>query len=142
MSLMSEPRELTEPKELTRHKLFVARLDSLLKLYKVHPELLAPYLSQLYAFPETKEELFAIAKAVGRKVRLGAYAQVRIDIDDGLVLLFSVARDKVCERVQVGTRQVTRDVTVKTGTEVVDEPVYKWVCPPELGAEESTEDQS
>jgi len=133
---------MSEPKELTRHEMFIARLDSLLELYKAHPELPAPYLSQLHAFLETKEELFAIAKAVGRKVHLGGYAQVRIDIDYGLVLLFSVDRDKVCERVQVGTRKVTRDVTVKTGTEVVDEPVYKWVCPPELGAEESTEDQS
>jgi hypothetical protein len=126
-----------EIKKPTETEVFIWRLKALLDLYKAHPELTPPCLYQFDAFPEDKDKLFAIGRALSKKVHLGdSYAQVRLDIDDGLKLIFSVNRSAVCERVQVGTRVVEKDVVITTGTETVVEPIYKWVCPPDLGVSE------
>lgn len=37
-------------------------------------------------------------------------------------------REQVCERVQVGTETVKRELTEVVGTETVTQPVYEWRC--------------
>lgn len=50
-------------------------------------------------------------------------------------------REKVCRRVQVGTRTVAQEVPVEdveTKTVEVEEPVYEWDCSPFLADREAT----
>lgn len=61
---------------------------------------------------------------------------------EGVTYTIRAMRDAVCNRRQVGTKTVQREVPVETRTEVTQEPVYEWDCQPVLrGTFAGTEDE-
>lgn len=67
-----------------------------------------------------------------------AYYQISRPFIDGLSLRITAYREQVCERVQVGEREVTREVPTATTTVTETEPVYEWRCVPLLAKAEAT----
>lgn len=52
------------------------------------------------------------------------FGRIRLDIN--------VSKEETCQRIEVGTRTVTREVYpegVTSTIETVEEPIYEWVCP-------------
>jgi hypothetical protein len=115
---------------------FVKGLRKLAALYEKNPDFPIPYLNyQLDVFVDTKEEMAAAAKALApykaKKDADSTFFNVSVELD-GITLKVNAYRNQVCERKQVGTREVRRQVPVTTREEVVVEPVYEWSCPDSL----------
>jgi hypothetical protein len=114
---------------------FVRGLRKIAALYEKHPTLPLPCIGQLDAFVETKEELADAAKVLAslkvKKVLSDTFFSVESEIEN-FTLKISVYRNQVCEKRQVGTREVRRQVPVTTREEIVQEPVYEWTCPDSL----------
>jgi len=60
-----------------------------------------------------------------------AYLEARVELPDGTMFIANQAKTNTCERVQVGTKTVTKTVPVtdEVKTIEVEEPQYEWVCP-------------
>lgn len=59
------------------------------------------------------------------------YLEARVELPDGTMFVANQAKTNTCERVQVGTKTVTKTVPVsdEVKTIEVEEPQYEWVCP-------------
>lgn len=131
---------VTEPTEDERRAAFVAGLRAAADFFERTPDAPLPtaaYLHRTFYSDDAKAQLADGARNLGN---------VEKDVDDwdfkvtrdfggGVRYTLRARRDLVCERVEVGTRQVERqvpvgDVTYATVTE--DEMVYEYICPPSL----------
>src|SRR6266498_647782 len=125
---------------------FLASLRLLIDWLQAHPDVPQPYhllgdKLYIYVYGEDPRAVLArIARATGNAHK---------DVDDArfeprrpsgaITLVASARRDEVCERVVVGTREVTRRapdphalaaLPMVTVTEIVED--VQWVCPPSL----------
>lgn len=115
---------------------FVKGLRKLAALYEKHPDFPLPYLTyQVDVFVDTKEQMAAAAKVLAqfkaKKDANSTFFNVSAELD-GILLKVNAYRNQVCERKQVGTREVRRQVPVTTREEIVLEPVYEYACPDSL----------
>jgi hypothetical protein len=130
---------------------YVKGLRALADLLEQHDELPLPYQGGKHSpmsltflsDDDPKGRLAAAARAmpgrldkqVRESAEYGNYFDLRCRLD-GLHIKLTAYRDAVCERVVVGTREVTREVVVpvKTVTETVTETVedIRWECRPLL----------
>jgi len=128
---------------------FLASLRLLIDWLQAHPDVPQPYHllgDKLYIYVHGEDPRAAMA-AMAAIARAMGNADKSIDGDHfelrrrfGVItLVASARRDEVCERVVVGTREVTRRapdphalaaLPVVTVTEIVED--VQWVCPPSL----------
>lgn len=159
-------QELTAKERLARQRQEIAEdmvvgLDRLKEFVRDNPEyarMLSSELSEILVFPHhytaDDEETVAVARAMWRAARRASgMATVKSYSDSHLrgIGRFSqnvglrvlVGRELVCEKVQVGTEQVKKEIPNPAAaeilaergiepmvTETVDEPVYEWKCGP------------
>ncbi len=125
---------------------FLASLRLLIDWLQAHPDVPQPYhllgdKLYIYVYGEDPRAVLArIARAMGNADKDVDEARFELRRRFGAItLVASARRDEVCERVVVGTREVTRRapdphalaaLPVVTVTEIVED--VQWVCPPSL----------
>lgn len=113
-------------------KQFVKDLRKLADLYEKHPEMEAPYLGTQYAFVRDRAALIATAKELAylkpKKSYGGDYFMLEIPIGPNVTLAYAIDRQKICERIQVGTKivEVAAQPAIEAHTKEV--PQYEWKC--------------
>ncbi len=122
-------KEQTEDAE--RRSRILAGLREFIAFMESHPGAPLPCLSPLNAFVDTKEELAAAARAIGGHIQKQPYdGWYTLRKDFGAIRYdVNIEREKVCERVEVGTRTIAaQPERVLPATEETIEPVYDWKC--------------
>src|SRR6266498_3169456 len=125
---------------------FLASLRQIIDWLQAHPDVPQPYhllgdKLYIYVYGEDPRAVLArIARAMGNADKDVDEARFELRRRFGAItLVASARRDEVCERVVVGTREVTRQapdphalaaLNVVTVTEIVED--VQWVCPPSL----------
>ncbi len=125
---------------------FLTSLRLLIDWLQAHPDVPQPYHlmgDELYIYlhgEDPRAAMAAIARAMGNADKSIAGDRFELRRRFGAItLVASARRDEVCERVVVGTREVTRQapdrqalaaLPVVTVTEIVED--VQWVCPPLL----------
>jgi hypothetical protein len=120
--------------DLTEHQ--QQYLDGLIELHKFlseRPALIpeAPIIVDNFVWDE--DQFAPKVKALGsaEKKNTSDYYYLRRNIGIHKVEV-TIRREKVCERVQVGTKEVTHTIypeNVQTTTITEEVPVYEWKCP-------------
>lgn len=114
----------------------VAGLRGLADFYEQNPELDLPNgFDRLDVWLDKKNAASAILRlvhAAGKveKVEYGEQLAFRTNVA-GFNLDFNIAREVVCERVQVGTKVIPERIIPAQAEEIVpehEEPVYAWEC--------------
>lgn len=116
----------------------VTGLRELADLLEEHDGLPIPHRISVDCFVEAIELKEAARAMPGRaeKNAEGSFFELRKELGAGTVhYMVNVPREEVCERKQVGMKQVVETKVVETG-EMVEEPVYEWTCPDSLLAGE------
>ncbi len=125
---------------------FLASLRQIIDWLQAHRDVPAPFHllgDKLYIYlhgEDPRAAMAAIARAMGNADKSidGDHFELRRRFGV-ITLVASARRDEVCERVVVGTREVTRRapdphalaaLPVVTVTEIVED--VEWVCPPSL----------
>jgi hypothetical protein len=115
-------------------KAFLKALSKLSALYENHPELPVPALGDIYAFPETREELAAATRKIAHlkpkkeATEYDSFFRVVVELSPLTKLHFCVERAKVCERVLVGTELVEVPAQPAVEAHVEERPKYEWKC--------------
>jgi predicted RNase H-like nuclease len=124
--------------EQARRAAFVKGLRKLAELYAGNNDLPLPTTPfEIAIYPhDSKEAIGQIAKILApfkaTKEASEVFFTVKADLNEVVRVAAYVYRNAVCERRQVGTKEVRRQVAVTTREEVVQEPVYEWTCPDSL----------
>lgn len=131
--------DLTET-EADSRAAFVAALRAAADFFEATPELDVPYGAYLglsFYGSDAKSRLAHAARNMGnvtKDVDTWDFIVTR-DFGAGVKLHARASRELVCEKVEIGTQPVERQVPkgeVEYETVVVDEPVYEYVCPESL----------
>lgn len=119
-------------------KEFTQGLRDLADWYDAHPEVPLPEnRMRIMSYCDTKEELATIVRAMGHCTKSVYEDILNVERNFGPVILRTVSlRDKVCEKVLVGQREIERTIVLESKKETVLEDVYEWKCPPLLKGEE------
>lgn len=114
-------------------KQFVKALNRLVAIYTANPDLPVPYLSDMYAFVDTREEMSKTARQLARwrpnKRVADHWYMLEMELSAKHKLSFNINREKVCERVQVGTKLVEVAAQPAVEAHVEEQPQYEWKCP-------------
>jgi hypothetical protein len=128
--------------QLTNAEL-AAQLRALADIYEAHPEIAQLYeftQSNSFVFCHDKETFAATVKAFGAGKKKNGVAQAVNFVPDAFPkLLITSWKDKVCERVVVGTREIPERVVPATEGYVVPartEEIVEYRCTPFLKTEE------
>lgn len=107
---------------MTAREELIHGLRELAMFLEANPEVPEPVGTQLNAFLHDAAALAQLArKGAWEKVYAGDYFCLRRTFAGGIQLDINCSRDRVCERVLVGTREVAAQPAHL-------EPVYEWRC--------------
>lgn len=112
-----------------RHRqLVIEGLRAVADYLEARPDLPAPYIGQLHAFPDPKT-LSVVARAMGgfQKDHDGKYLTLVKEINSAVSFAVVFASEEVCERVVVGTKEVPEKVIPAHVEEIIE-----WKCPESL----------
>jgi hypothetical protein len=117
-------------------KQFIRALNRLVAIYETHPELPVPNISALYVFLKTREQVSSVARSLAKwklsKSVSREYFDLSLELSAKHKLTYTVPRDKVCERVQVGVKTVEVPAQPAVEAHVEEIPQYEWKCPDAL----------
>ena len=116
----------------------VKGLRALADFLEANPEIEAPYAELRFKlFCANKNQIAEAARRYAplTKTNYGSWYLLVRDFGGGVVLDWTIEREKVCRRVQTGTQIVSKPKVpdgVEMEYEQVEEPVYEWECEPLL----------
>lgn len=124
------------------HAEMVAGIRQAADWLEQHPEMMAHSPNAMITFwPETREGVAEFCRAAAPVSKNNpkdweSTATYRRGLGPYVYLQAFISRERVCRKVEVGTRKVERvDPAIKVDLPmvVVEEPVYAWRCDPVLG---------
>lgn len=117
--------------EQTEREKFVTAIREFASFFETHPEVDLPAsLMTVYLFP-TVEKMKDYARAFGKCRKSGDETFFNLTKMFGSVVELQAAwyRNRVCERVVVGTKKVEVPVMQEVGKKTVTEEIVEWKCP-------------
>lgn len=86
----------------------------------------------IMTFPEKLEDLKALPIGKLEKVVIGEYFALRKCFGGNVSMTWLRDREKVCKKVNTGTRIIEKPIMQQIGTEKVVEETFEWQCPPSI----------
>lgn len=105
---------------------YATALREIADWYEAHPDVPAPSPAPINLFFGDKDELVAVARAVGERLTKsgsGDWYWLRKEFPSGWALEFNVRREQVCTRRVVGTEPVPEQIIPAHTKEIVE-----WDC--------------
>src|SRR5579859_4336784 len=126
--------EVAQSRPLTIHQEFARDLRAIADFVEAHPELDVPSLDRIDIFPYDPKALPKYAAAFGKAAKdiLGDSWFILRRTFGAIKLEATWQRERVCERVVVGQREVPDQIIPAKAEEFIPahkEDVYEWRCP-------------
>lgn len=116
--------------ERTPRQKYIDSLRAFASFLEAHPRLALPVTQKVFVFPpEDAMALYAREMGKCRKSADSSYFNLTLDFLPAVQYEPTWYRDKVCERVVVGHKEVEEDVVEVVGKRTVVQDIVEWKCP-------------